>query len=99
VTPSHTALASKYVFLADERPRFARRFAPVNETDSGWCLLSGHPGEDEPDFGDQPGNFRRNTLAELIGLFPELAAIFDAPVDAIYEWDDEAAIYRLAYTP
>ncbi|MBA2539129.1 MAG: DUF2185 domain-containing protein [Deltaproteobacteria bacterium] len=89
-----SALASKYVFLADQRPRFARRFPPVNETDSGWCLLSGHRGEDEPDFEDQPTNFRRNTLAELTDLFPELAAIFDAPVDSMFEWD-EAASYRV----
>jgi len=84
---TRTALASKYVFMEDGRPRFARRFSPVSEADSGWCLLSGHGGEDETDFGDQPANFRRNTLAELIDLFPELASILDAPVDSSFEWD------------
>ncbi len=93
-----TALASRCVFLEGGRPRFARRFTPVSDTDSGWCLLSGHPDEDKADFGDQPANFHRNTLAELIEIFPELASILDAPVDSTFEWDDERAIYRQAHS-
>ena len=96
--PTHTALASKYVFLPDGRPRFARRFTPVSDTDSGWCLLSGHDDEDAAEFGDQPANFHRNTLVELIDFFPELAAIVDAPVDSFFEWDDEVAVYRPSYS-
>jgi hypothetical protein len=89
-----TCIASRYVFEAEGPPAFARRFAPVAADDSGWCLMSGHPEEDAPNFGDEPTNWRRNTLAELTAMFPQLAAIWDEPVDTELAWDGVA--YRVA---
>jgi hypothetical protein len=92
-----TAMSSKYVFIDGGRPRSARRFEAASDSDSGWCFLSGHRDEDAPGFGDEPSNFRRNTLAELVDYFSELAEILDAPVDSEFEWNDEQATYRLSY--
>lgn len=94
-----TCVASRCVFEAKGPPAFARRFAPVDDTDSGWCLMSGHPDEDGPEFGDEPENWRRNTLGEMTELFPYLAAIWELPVDAEVEWDAAASEYRLASDP
>jgi hypothetical protein len=91
-----TCVASRYVFEAEGPPAFARRFEPVGDDDSGWCLMSGHAGEDAPDFGDEPANWRRNSLAEMSALFPQLARIWEAPVDTELEWDAAANEYRLA---
>jgi hypothetical protein len=91
-----TCIASRYVFEAEGPPAFARRFAPVDEEDSGWCLMSGHAEEDAASFGDEPTNWRRNTLAEMTGWFPPLAAIWDHPIDTELAWDATANGYRLA---
>jgi hypothetical protein len=89
-----TCVASRYVFQAEGPPAFARRFEAVSDDDSGWCLMSGHADEDSPNFSDEPTNWRRNTLAELTALFPQLAAIWDEPVETELEWD--GAAYRAA---
>lgn len=91
-----TCVASRLVFDAKGPPAFARRFDPVDDGDSGWCLMSGHADEDAPEFGDEPTNWRRNTLGEMTELFPYLAAIWELPVDAEVEWDAAASEYRLA---
>lgn len=91
-----TCVASRHVFEAKGPPAFARRFPPVDERDSGWCLMSGHTDEDSATFADEPANWRRNTLGEMTELFPFLAAIWELPVDTEVEWDAESHEYRLS---
>ena len=95
-TRAQTASSSTYVFAEGGRPAFARRFEPVDEADSGWVFLSGHAAEGAADFGDVAANFRRNTLAELTDLFPELLPILSAPTDSELVWDEKNATYRLS---
>jgi hypothetical protein len=93
-----TCVASKYVLNGKTPPAFARRFPPVNETDSGWCLMSGHADEDADGFGDDPANWERHALPVMTALFPALGEIWDAQVETELEWDESKGAYRLAYS-
>lgn len=93
-----TCVVSHFVFRAEAWPRCARRDAPVDERDSGWMFLSGHPDEDRAGFGDDPTNWRRVMLGELIAAFPGVAALVDEVEGTEWDWDDASQTYRRSLT-
>lgn len=89
-----TCVVSHFVFRADARPVSARRDAPTDEHDSGWMFLSGHPDEHLAGFGDDPNNWRRVMLVELIARFPRVASLLDQDAGTEWEWNDASHAYE-----
>ena len=67
--------------------RFAERFPPGRDPrDSGWAFWAGTEGQA---YMDNAHNLRVVAMAELLARHPELDAVLEAPVGALFAREGE----------
>ena len=75
------AIVTRVIRDGEQPIRFAERMKPSNPSDSGWAFSSG---TENAAYMKNASNLCLMRLQQLVDRFPELAAILDAPVGALY---------------
>lgn len=85
------AVVSRRSHVADDRPQFVYRDAPLSDSDSGWCVLVGDETQEEL---DDPAHGLAQPLGFIIDRWPELRPVFETGAEGSeWRWDEATASY------
>jgi len=85
-------LVSKRALASGARMRWAYREKPVNDRDSGWCMMEGSEADEEI---NNAANVRPVNAAWLNDRFPDLAEIWGNAAGCAFEWTAESGWRRV----